>query len=411
MLKALELTGFKSFAEKTRFEFPEGITVVVGPNGSGKSNIVDAVKWVLGSTSAKSLRGKEMTDVIFKSPANSSRREVNAAEATIIFDNSNDILPLDSAEVRVTRRVYRSGEGEYLINDEPCRLKDIKTLIRGTGIGADAYSIIEQGKVARMLETSAKDRRQIFEEAAGISRFKAKKVEALRRLGRVDQNLTRLSDIVEEVEGRLKAVRNQATKARRYKEFTDRLQQLRTQIGMVQWRQLSNQLQAYDEAIARFEEELSEYQNQQNQGNQSLESLALENDSLAQQAQHKEELASNNREHIAQHVTANEQQLQRLDETTARIVRLRVQLATASHGADGVQGRMADTQQTLLASEQQHKATLSSLGVRDIDITDIKQKLIDARSDTESYRQHQSAVAQQIAQVQSDCQMLETNAS
>ena len=411
MLKALELTGFKSFAEKTRFEFPEGITVVVGPNGSGKSNIVDAVKWVLGSTSAKSLRGKEMTDVIFKCPANSSRREVNVAEATIIFDNSNDILPLDSAEVRVTRRVYRSGEGEYLINDEPCRLKDIKTLIRGTGIGADAYSIIEQGKVARMLETSAKDRRQIFEEAAGISRFKAKKIEALRRLGRVDQNLTRLSDIVEEVEGRLKAVRNQATKARRYKEFTDRLQQLRTQIGMVQWRQLSKQLLAFDEAIACFEEELSGYQDQQNQGKQSLELLAVENDSLTQQAQRKEELASNNREHIAQHVTANEQQLQRLDETTARIVRLRVQLATAAHGADGVEGRMDDTQQTLQASKQQHKATLRSLGTLDIDITDIKQKLSDARSETESSRQHQSDVAQQIAQVQSDCQVLETNAS
>jgi chromosome segregation protein len=408
MLKALELTGFKSFAEKTRFEFPEGITVVVGPNGSGKSNIVDAVKWVLGTTSAKSLRGKEMTDVIFKCPASSTRREVNVAEATIIFDNSNDILPLDSAEVRVTRRVYRSGEGEYLINDEPCRLKDIKNLIRGTGIGADAYSIIEQGKVARMLETSAKDRRQIFEEAAGISRFKAKKIEALRRLGRVDQNLTRLSDIVEEVEGRLKAVRNQATKARRYKEFTDRLQQLRTQIGMVQWRQLSKQLQSFDEDIAQFDGELSEYQNQQDQGNQSLQLLESENESLAQEAQRHEELASYNREQIAQHVTANEQQLQRLDETATRIARLRIQLATAAHGADGVEGKMADTQQTLRSSEAQHKATLRSLGTLDNDITDIKQQLSDAHRETERSRQHQSDVGQQIAQVQSACQALET---
>jgi chromosome segregation protein len=411
MLKALELTGFKSFAEKTRFEFPEGITVVVGPNGSGKSNIVDAVKWVLGTTSAKSLRGKEMTDVIFKCPAASTRRDVNVAEATIIFDNSNDMLPLDSQEVRVTRRVYRSGEGEYLINDEPCRLKDIKTLIRGTGIGADAYSIIEQGKVARMLEASAKDRRQIFEEAAGISRFKAKKVEALRRLGRVDQNLTRLSDIVEEVEGRLKAVRNQATKARRYKEFTDRLQQLRTQIGMVQWRQLSKQLQSFDEDIERFDGELSEYQDQQDQGNQSLESLESQNESLTQQAQRHEELASYNREQIAQHVTTNEQQLQRLDETMARIVRLRIQLATAAHGADGVEGRMADTLQTLQASEAQHKATLRSLGKLDNDITDIKQQLSDARRETERSRQHQSDIAQQIAHVQSHCQALETEAT
>jgi chromosome segregation protein len=411
MLKALELTGFKSFAEKTRFEFPEGITVVVGPNGSGKSNIVDAVKWVLGTTSAKSLRGKEMTDVIFKCPVGSTRREVNVAEATIIFDNSNDILPLDFAEVRVTRRVYRSGEGEYLINDEPCRLKDIKTLIRGTGIGADAYSIIEQGKVARMLEASPKDRRQIFEEAAGISRFKAKKIEALRRLGRVDQNLTRLSDIVEEVEGRLKAVRNQATKARRYKEFTDRLQQLRTQIGMVQWRQLSKQLQSFDVDIERFDRDLSEYQGQQDQGNQSLQLLETKNDNLAQETQRHEEFASNNRELIAQHVTTNEQQLQRLDETMERIARLRIQLATAAHGADGVEDRMADTQQTRQASETQHKATLRSLGTLDNDSTDIKQQLSDARRETERSRQHQSDVAEQIALVHSNCQTLTTTAA
>ncbi|MBT5884013.1 MAG: chromosome segregation protein SMC [Planctomycetaceae bacterium] len=411
MLKALELTGFKSFAEKTRFEFPAGITVVVGPNGSGKSNIVDAVKWVLGTSSAKSLRGKEMTDVIFKCPTGSTRREVNVAEATIIFDNTNDILPLDSAEVRVTRRVYRSGEGEYLINDEPCRLKDIKTLIRGTGIGADAYSIIEQGKVARMLEASAKDRRQIFEEAAGISRFKAKKIEALRRLGRVDQNLTRLSDIVEEVEGRLKAVRNQATKARRYKEFTDRLQQLRTQIGMVQWRQLSKQLKSFDEDIERFSAELSEYHQQQDQGNQSLQLLESENESLTQQAQRHEELASDNREQIAQHVTTNEQQTQRLNETMARIARLRIQLATAAHGADGVEGRMADTQQTLQASEAQHKSTLRSLGTLDNDSTDIKQQLSDARRQTEVSRQHQSDIAQHIAQAQSAYQTLESKSS
>ena len=133
MLKALELIGFKSFADRTRFEFPPGITVVVGPNGSGKSNIVDAIKWVLGEQSAKSLRGKEMADVIFKASENSVRRDANAAEATIIFDNSDGRLPVETDEVEVTRRVYRSGEGEYMINRNPCRLKDIRDLFRGTG--------------------------------------------------------------------------------------------------------------------------------------------------------------------------------------------------------------------------------------------------------------------------------------
>ena len=224
MLKALELLGFKSFADKTRFEFPAGITVVVGPNGSGKCNIVDAIKWVLGEQAAKSLRGKEMADVIFKGSGTSGRKPMNTAEATLVFDNADRRLPIDAPEVHITRRVYRSGEGEYLINRQPARLKDIRDLFRGTGVGADAYSLIEQGKVDRLLQASAKDRRAIFEEAAGISRFKAKKVEAQRRLERVEQNLLRLSDIVEEVENRLKTVRAQAGKARRYREYSERLQ-------------------------------------------------------------------------------------------------------------------------------------------------------------------------------------------
>ena len=201
MLKALELVGFKSFADKTRFDFPAGITVVVGPNGSGKSNVVDAIRWILGEQSIKNLRGKEMVDVIFN--GSTSRRPLNSAEATLVFDNSDHRLPVDSAEVAVTRRVYRSGEGEYLLNRQPCRLRDIRDLFSGTGAATEAYSVIEQGKVDILLQSSPRDRRAIFEEAAGISRFKVKKIEALRRLERVEQNLLRLRDIVDEVEGRL----------------------------------------------------------------------------------------------------------------------------------------------------------------------------------------------------------------
>src|SRR5207253_3814672 len=153
------------------------------------------------------------------------------------------------------RRVYRSGEAEYLINRQPARLKDIKDMFRGTGVGTDAYSIIEQGKVDKLLQASAKDRRAIFEEAAGISRFKAKKVEAQRRLERVEQNLLRLSDIVEEVENRLKTVRAQATKARRYREYSERLQQLRTQIALVDWRRLTDQLEAVEADLASAREQ------------------------------------------------------------------------------------------------------------------------------------------------------------
>ncbi|HEY5315647.1 MAG TPA: AAA family ATPase, partial [Pirellulales bacterium] len=250
MLKALELVGFKSFADKTRFEFSRGITAVVGPNGSGKSNIVDAIKWVLGEQSVKSLRGKEMADVIFN--GSGTRGALNAAETTLTFDNSARLLPLDSPEVHVTRRVYRSGEGEYLINKQPCRLRDIRELLAGSGIGLEAYSVIEQGKVDVLLQSSPRERRVIFEEAAGISRFKAKKLETLRRLERVDQNLLRLSDIVGEVESRLRSVRLQASKARRYKEHVDRLQQLRTASGRADWQRHTARLAEISTEIQRL---------------------------------------------------------------------------------------------------------------------------------------------------------------
>ena len=256
MLKALELVGFKSFADRTRFDFPDGITVIVGPNGSGKSNIVDAIKWVLGTQSAKSLRGKDMADVIFK--GSQGRGPAGTAEATIIFDNSAGTLPVDTPEVRVTRRVFRSGEGEYLINNQPCRLKDVKDLIRGTGIGIDAYSLIEQGKVDRMLQANAKDRRAIFEEAAGISRFKAKKVEAERRLARVQQNLVRLGDIVDEVATRLQSLKSQASKAERYRQANDRLRELRTQLAWHDWTKLSDELGIAEIELATAENTLRE---------------------------------------------------------------------------------------------------------------------------------------------------------
>jgi chromosome segregation protein len=252
MLKALELCGFKSFADRTRFDFPEGITVVVGPNGSGKSNIVDAMKWVLGSQSAKSLRGEEMSDVIFKGSAD--RKAAGAAEATIVFDNQRHILPLDSDEVHVTRRIYRSGESEYLLNGAPCRLKDIRDLLRGSGIGFDGYSLIEQGKVDRMLQANPRDRRSFFEEAAGISRFKAKKVEADRRLARVEQNLARLRDIVDEVSGRLENLKAQASKAERYRRLNQRMMELRTGLAWTEWESLSSQLPPLVDALAQAQE-------------------------------------------------------------------------------------------------------------------------------------------------------------
>ncbi|HEY7329814.1 MAG TPA: chromosome segregation protein SMC [Gemmataceae bacterium] len=256
MLKRLELVGFKSFADKTTFDFAPGITGIVGPNGSGKSNIVDCVRWVLGEQSAKSLRGGEMADVIFNGSA--SRRSLGIAEVTMTFDNSRRSLSTPAEEVQITRRVYRGGEGEYLINNQVCRLKDIKDLFLGSGAGSDAYCIIEQGRVDVLLQASTKDRRTIFEEAAGISRFKAKKIETLRRLERVDQNVARLRDILDEVEKQLRSVKLQAAKAQRYQEYSQRLKQLRVEMGLREFHQLSERLNEETAILDRMKAELAE---------------------------------------------------------------------------------------------------------------------------------------------------------
>jgi chromosome segregation protein len=247
MLKRLELVGFKSFADRTWFTFPPGLTAVVGPNGSGKSNVVDAVKWILGEQSAKSLRGGEMADVIFN--GSSSRRALGMAEVTLTLDNSDRHLNTDAAEIAVTRRVHRDGTGEYLINGQPSRLRDIRELFLGSGAGSMAYCIIEQGRVDALLQASPRDRRAIFEEAAGISRFKAKKQEALRKLEHTNENLTRLRDILGEVEGRLRRVRLDAEKARRFQEYGGRLRDLRLGIGLREYHELTRQLTAETGAL------------------------------------------------------------------------------------------------------------------------------------------------------------------
>lgn len=209
--KSMFLQGFKSFADKTFLEFNGGITVVVGPNGSGKSNISDAIRWVMGETSAKSLRGANMQDVIFC--GSEKRKPLGFAEVTITMDNSDRSMNIDFEEVSITRRVYRSGESEYLINKAPCRLKDIHELFMDTGLGRDGYSIIGQGKIDAILSAKSDERRHIFDEAAGITKYRYRKNEAEKKLSMTEENLTRISDIVKELEGRVEPLRKQSEKA------------------------------------------------------------------------------------------------------------------------------------------------------------------------------------------------------
>ncbi|HOE62487.1 MAG TPA: chromosome segregation protein SMC [Candidatus Sumerlaeota bacterium] len=217
-LKRVELTGFKSFAAKTAVEFLPGVSIIVGPNGCGKSNIFDAVRWVLGEQSAKSLRGTKMDDVIFAGSA--SFKALSYAQVTLVISNENKKIPLDFAEISVTRRLFKTGESEYLLNKVNCRLKDIVDLFRDTGVGMDAYSFMEQGRVDQIIKSKPQDRRFIFEEAAGISKYKARKEEALRKLIRTEEDLLRVSDLIEEVRKNAESLKRQASKAERYKRLT-----------------------------------------------------------------------------------------------------------------------------------------------------------------------------------------------
>ncbi|MBQ9518773.1 MAG: AAA family ATPase, partial [Firmicutes bacterium] len=227
-LKRLELQGFKSFPEKIRLEFNKGITVVVGPNGSGKSNIADAVRWVLGEKSAKSLRGAKMEDIIFNGTAN--RKPMGFAEMSMVMDNTDRTLNLDFSEVTVTRRVYRSGESDYLINGSSCRLRDILELFMDTGVGKEGYSIIGQGRIDEILSTKSEDRRMLFEEAAGIVKYKSRRTEAANNLEKEHANLVRVNDIIAELETQVGPLEKQAEKTKKYLVLADRLKLVQVNI-------------------------------------------------------------------------------------------------------------------------------------------------------------------------------------
>ena len=228
--KKIEMHGFKSFAEPVVIEFNQGITCIVGPNGSGKSNISDAIRWVLGEQSPKMLRGGKMEEVIFS--GTDSRKSRGMAEVTLVIDNENGNLPIDYKEVAITRRMFRSGESEYRINGNQCRLRDIRDLIMDTGIGVDGYSIIGQGKISEILSNKTESRREIFEEAAGIVTYRTKKAESERKLASTGANMERVSDIIGELEGRIDGLREDSIKAKEYLELKDRYKELEINITL-----------------------------------------------------------------------------------------------------------------------------------------------------------------------------------
>jgi chromosome segregation protein len=272
LLKKLEIYGFKSFADRIYMKFDRGITAIVGPNGSGKSNIADAVRWVLGEQSAKSLRGSKMEDIIFS--GTQIRKSLGFAEVSLTLDNGDGALPVEFSEVTVTRRVFRSGESEYFINRSACRLKDIVELFMDTGVGKEGYSIIGQGRIDEILSNRSEDRRYIFEEAAGIVKYKSRRDEAQRRLEKTRDNLMRAEDILCELEQQLQPLEEQSKTAREYLK-------LKEQLKLYEINQFLHQYSRHNERIAELREQITQLEEEAVSRKNRLGSLEAGREALA----------------------------------------------------------------------------------------------------------------------------------
>lgn len=384
MLKSLELFGFKSFADRTRFDFSTGITSVVGPNGSGKSNVVDALKWILGDQSAKSLRGKEMTDVIFNGSA--SRKPSAYAEATITFDNASGWLPSDAQEVQIGRRIWRNGDAEYLLNRATARLKDIKDLFMGTGAGTAAYSIIEQGRVDQILQANPTSRRAVFEEAAGISRFKARKVEAQRKLERVAQNLERLTDIVDEVEAQLNSTRNQAAKAAKFREVSVGLKQWWHGLAADDFRHLTAELEVIEAGLASSGQRIDELMEQQRQIESREAAFDAELSQLDDRLREVDRREAAAREVIAGNETTIQHQTARLSEIEGELSRLQKQQLILGRRVQETRDEIKIQQQRLTDFEIEHAENRQRIAAHDEQLQLAVKSLSDRRQQLEQDR-------------------------
>jgi chromosome segregation protein len=425
-LAKLTLAGFKSFADKTEIPFDQPIVGIVGPNGCGKSNVVDAIKWVLGDQSPKSLRGGAMMDVIFNGSA--KRKPAGMASVTLTFDNpaigeglgagvqglgeNSDIasgaesqprpqtpdprprkrqLAIDTDQVAVTRQLYRDGTSEYLVNNQRARLRDIRELFMDTGIGTDAYSIIEQGKVARMLEANAAERRQIFEEAAGVSRFKARKKEALRKLERTEQNLALVRQRLEDTEKRLRSVKMQAARARSFQEHSARLSELQLTSSLAEYHKLQRQLSEVHEQLEQAEadrvaaqRELAKHESAVSDAEterqavagraQQLEQARTQQASEKQQAQQRQTFAESTLADVKGQIQRDQT---RLDELTDRRARLDEEAGQHTEQVAELTAGQAEAKQRLDAAQQESQRLQHGLNEQRARLEDEKNGLTD----------------------------------
>ncbi|MEI6915266.1 MAG: AAA family ATPase, partial [Armatimonadota bacterium] len=271
-LKKLEIRGFKTFADNTEVIFTPGITAVVGPNGSGKSNISDAIAWVMGESNVRHLRANKTEDVIFNGSA--KRKAVGLAEVSLTLDNSEGRLPLGFDEITVTRRAYRSGESEYLINKVPCRLRDIFELFLDSGAGRGAYSMVSQGEIDRLLTGKPEDRRELLEEAAGVKKYRVRRHETYRKLEHTRENISRVDDIMRELNAQMEPLAEQAETALRYRDLTERLKEIEVGLLVSRVQKLDADIQEWKDIEASISERLIELEEQVIQQTESEETAS-----------------------------------------------------------------------------------------------------------------------------------------
>ena len=402
-LKSLTLHGFKSFADKTHFEFHKGVTGIVGPNGCGKSNVVDAIRWVLGETSAKALRGEEMADVIFN--GTDKRKPVGLAEVVLTMADCEQALKVEYNEVSICRRVFRDGRSEYRLNNTVCRLKDINDLFSGTGIGRQAYSIMAQGQIDMLLSSKPEDRRMVFEEAAGITKFKGQKKEALRKLEYTEANLLRVADVIAEVKRQMGTLQRQAAKARRYQTLLDDVRMFDTHLAHKQYSEYSaekaeseNHVRMMTEQLEQLQSRLQTTEFEASETREAYHSVESQINQLRQQAQ---ELRSQVQSAEGRIGFNNE----RNEELQGRIRQNEEHIEQGQHHLEQQRAEMISADEQLLSIreniETRQQALNEHLSVHNSIMPDRSRLDTDRKSVRESIRQFEGQIAAADSRAQS----------
>ena len=392
-LKSIEVHGFKSFAHKLIFQFKGGITGIVGPNGSGKSNVADAVRWVLGEQSAKQLRGSKMEDVIFA--GTESRKPLGFAYVAITFDNSDHKLPIDFDEVTVARRVYRSGESEYLINGSICLLKDVKEMFFDTGIGKEGYSIIGQGQIDKILSGKPEDRRELFDEAAGIVKYKRRKAATVKNLEAERQNLVRVNDILSELEIQVGPLKKQSDKARKYLDLREELKSKDIQMFIMEYERLNDEIENINsknsiadndlsDALAKYEESKNRIDEMDEKGHslsQSIEAMVTTVNNNRVKAEQLEGNIKLYEERIETAKSSGDENEKKINELNAKLLASEEELSLLKAQKSDNDAQIMELQNNETKAKEDMENVFSSIRTKEAEIDECNQSLVNAMNE------------------------------